>query len=86
MLSSEMGAIHWDEIPMLTKKEARPEYIDWFFKRIEETRGKTIAKGNRDRYLRSAGDHNDEKFTNAGILFFTEAMNICTSPKLGKLV
>jgi ATP-dependent DNA helicase RecG len=85
MLSSEMGAIHWDEIPMLTKKEARPEYIDWFFKRIEETRGKTIAKGNRDRYLRSAGAQNDDKLTNAGILFFTDATEHISSARIRKV-
>jgi len=31
MLSSEMGTIHWDEIPMLPKEDATLEYLDWFF-------------------------------------------------------
>lgn len=85
MLSSEMGTIHWDEIPMLTKKEAQPEYIDWFFKKVEETRGKTIAEGNRDRYLRSAGAQNDDKLTNAGILFFTDATEHISSARIRKV-
>lgn len=73
MLSSEMGTINWDEIPMLPKEDARSDYIDWFFERVKETRGKTIADDNRSRYLRSAGAIKNDKLTNAGILFFTEA-------------
>ncbi|UUX93286.1 RNA-binding domain-containing protein [Methanoplanus endosymbiosus] len=73
MLSSEMGTINWDEIPMLEEEDALPEYIEWFFERVKETRGKTISDDNRSRYLRSDGAIKNGRLTNAGILFFTEA-------------
>ncbi len=73
MLFSEMGTINWDEIPMLTVEDAQPEYIDWFFEKVKETRGKTISEENKSRYLRSDGAIKNNRLTNAGILFFTEA-------------
>jgi len=73
MLSSEMGTINWDEIPMLSLEECRPEYVEWFFQRVTETRGKTISYDNKSRYLRSAGAIKNDRLTNAGILFFTKA-------------
>lgn len=85
MLSSEMGTIHWDEIPMLSKKEAKPEYINWFFEKVQETRGKSISASNRARYLRSARAQNDFKLTNAGILFFTEATEHIPSARIRKV-
>lgn len=71
MLSSEMGTIHWDEIPMIPKEESRPEYIRWFFKKGEVTRGSAISAENRERYLKRSGAQKNEKLTNAGILFST---------------
>ncbi|MBN1432825.1 MAG: putative DNA binding domain-containing protein [Methanomicrobiaceae archaeon] len=85
MLSSEMGTINWDEIPMLPKEEARSEYIDWFFDKVKETRGKTIADDNRSRYLRSVGAVKNDKLTNAGILFFTEATENIAYAKIRKV-
>ncbi|HPY59341.1 MAG TPA: putative DNA binding domain-containing protein [Methanospirillum sp.] len=85
MLSSEMGTVHWDEIPMIPKEEAKSEYISWYFEKVEETRGKTISPGDRDRYLRSSGAQKDGKLTNAGILFFTDATQHITSAKIRKV-
>lgn len=85
MLSSEMGTIHWDEIPMIPKEETRSEYINWFFEKVEETRGKTISVENRERYLRSSGAQKNEKLTNAGILFFTDATFHISSAKIRKV-
>ncbi len=85
MLFSEMGTINWDEIPMLSVDEARPEYIDWFFEKVKETRGKTISEENKSRYLRSGGAIKDDRLTNAGILFFTEATEHITSAKIRKV-
>jgi ATP-dependent DNA helicase RecG len=73
MIASEMGTFNWDETPMIPKKDADPDYIDWFFEKVRESRGKTIAEGDRNRYLRSAGALRNEKLTNAGVLFFTNA-------------
>ncbi|KUG19018.1 hypothetical protein ASZ90_011262 [hydrocarbon metagenome] len=85
MLSSEMGTINWDEIPMLPKDDARPDYIDWFFEKVRETRGKSIADDNRSRYLRSARAINNDKLTNAGILFFTDATETIAHAKIRKV-
>ncbi len=85
MLSSEMGTINWDEIPMLPKEDARPEYIDWFFEKVRETRGKSIAEDNRARYLRSAGAIRKDRLTNAGILFFTEATENIAHARIRKV-
>src|SRR5690606_23998282 len=72
MLSAEMGAVAWDESPFIPKDKAEERYIEWFFKRLEESRGKSITSDNRDRYLRSARAIKDDKLTNAGVLFFTD--------------
>ncbi|HDR73809.1 MAG TPA: winged helix-turn-helix transcriptional regulator [Methanoculleus sp.] len=85
MLSSEMGTINWDEIPMLPRDDARPDYIDWFFEKVRETRGKTIADDNRSRYLRSAGAIKNDRLTNAGILFFTDATETIAYAKIRKV-
>lgn len=85
MLSSEMGTINWDQIPMLPVEDARSEYIDWFFERVKETRGKSISDDNKPRYLRSAGAIKKERLTNAGILFFTEATEIMQHAKIRKV-
>lgn len=85
MLFSEMGTINWDEIPMISVYDARPEYIDWFFEKIEETRGKTISEEHKSRYLRSAGAIKNDKLTNAGILFFTEATENIAYAKIRKI-
>ncbi|KAF1075088.1 RNA-binding domain-containing protein [Methanogenium sp. MK-MG] len=85
MLFSEMGTINWDEIPMLAVEDARPEYIDWFFEKVKETRGKTISEENKSRYLRSDGAIKNDRLTNAGILFFTEATEHIPSAKIRKI-
>ena len=85
MLSSEMGTIYWDEIPILPKESANCEYLDWFFERVENTRGKKIADENRTRYLRSAKAIKNDKLTNAGILFFTDATENIAYAKIRKV-
>jgi ATP-dependent DNA helicase RecG len=82
MLSSEMGTVNWDEIPMLPEEDALPEYVDWFFERVKETRGKAISEDNRSRYLRSDGAIKKGRLTNAGILFFTEATENISSARI----
>jgi len=84
MLSSEMGTINWDGIPMLAAEDARPEYINWFFEKVKETRGRTISADNKSRYLRSAGAIKNDRLTNAGILFFTEATENIPYAKIRK--
>ncbi len=73
MLSSEQGTFTWDEAPAATDTKANSRYIDWFFLKILESRGKQIAPKDRNRYLRSAGAFRKGRLTNAGTLFFTEA-------------
>ena len=73
MLSSELGIVAWDGAPVTDLAEADPRYIDWFFKAIERSRGKTIADEDRNRYLHSAGAVRGGMLTNAGVLFFTDA-------------
>jgi len=82
MLSSEMGTIEWDGAQLLSKGEAKSEYLDWFFERVEETRRKTIVEYDRDRFLRSIGAVKDDKLTNAGVLFFREADEILPQSQL----
>jgi len=72
-LSSELGMIHWDESPRLPYDEADHSYIDWFFQRLEEERGRTFPPKARIKYLRSIGAVRGVELTNAGVLFFTEA-------------
>ena len=72
MLSSELGIVAWDGAPATALAEAEPDFIDWFFKALERSRGKTIAEEDRNRYLRSAGAARDGMLTNAGVLFFTD--------------
>ncbi len=72
MLSSELGTLNWDEAPFIPFKNAKTEFIDWFFEEIRDRRGKSIADENRNRYLRSAGAAKDSMLTNAGTLFFTD--------------
>ena len=85
MLSSEMGTIHWDEIPMLPKEDATFEYLGWFFKKMQESRGKIIKDENWSRYLRSAGAIKNDKLTNSGILFFTDATENISYAKVRKI-
>ena len=73
MLSAELGIITWDGAPVIALTEADPPYIGWFFEAIKQSRGKTIADEDRNRYLRSAGAAKDGMLTNAGVLFFTDA-------------
>jgi ATP-dependent DNA helicase RecG len=72
MLSAEMGTVAWDESPLISKDNAKDQYFEWYFKRLEESRGKSITYDNRDRYLRSARAVKGDKLTNAGVLFFSE--------------
>ncbi len=104
MIASELGTINWDETPMIPKTDADPHYIDWFFEKVRENRGKTIAKGDRNRYLRSAGALHtfplescssttpegvvalrNEKLTNAGVLFFTNATEHIPHAKIRRI-
>ena len=73
MLASELGTVNWDQAPLAPVSEAKKEYIDWFFLRVSESRGKTVGKNDRDRYLRRAKAVKEGKLTNAGVLFFTDA-------------
>lgn len=82
MLSSEQGTFTWDEAPAAAGMEANHQYIDWFFKKIQESRGKQIASNDRDRYLRSAGAFRQGRLTNAGTLFFTEVSDAIPHAKI----
>jgi ATP-dependent DNA helicase RecG len=73
VLASEMGTMEWDGAPLLPIDEAEEEYLDWFFEKLEESRGKNIGNRDRTRYLRSAGALKGDRLTNAGVLFFTKA-------------
>ncbi len=81
-LSSELGMIHWDETPWLPYREAEQRYIDWFFRRLEEERGRTLPSGTRLKYLRSTGAVRGDRLTNAGVLFFTEASERFTHARI----
>jgi ATP-dependent DNA helicase RecG len=85
MLSSEMGTINWDEIPMLSLDAIRPDYQDWFFEKITETRGRSIQKRDLSRYLRSAGAIRNDRLTNAGILYFTDATEHIPHARIRKI-
>jgi len=71
VLASEMGTVEWDSAPISLIDQGNNDYIEWFFKRMAESRNKRIDKKDRVRYLISIGAVRDKKFTNAGILFFT---------------
>jgi len=85
MLSSEMGTINWDEIPMLSIDALRSDYQDWFFEKVTETRGRSIPKRDMSRYLRSAGAIRDNRLTNAGILYFTDATEHIPHARIRKI-
>lgn len=82
MLASELGTVNWDQSPLAPISEAKKEYIDWFFERVSESRGKTVKKIDRDRYLRSAKAVKDGKLTNAGVLFLTDATEFLPQAKI----
>ncbi len=46
LLSSEIGTVEWDNAPITPLKYANARYYDWFFNKIEESRGKSIDKKN----------------------------------------
>ena len=69
MLSSEMGTINWDEVPIISRDAIKGEYLEWYFSRIYELRGRKIEKCDWERYLRSVRAMRGEKLTNAGVLF-----------------
>jgi ATP-dependent DNA helicase RecG len=73
MLSSELGTVAWDGAPAVPAEDADPQYLDWFFRTVRESRGREIGSGDRERYLRSAGALRGGMLTNAGVLFFTDA-------------
>ncbi len=81
-LSIELGTFEWDKVPILPIDDARGEYTDWFFKRLEETRGRSIDDDARNRYLRSAGAVKGDQLTNAGALFFTNADETVSQSRL----
>ncbi|NJE00450.1 helix-turn-helix domain-containing protein [Thermococcus sp. JdF3] len=72
MLSAELGALTWDEVPVKSLDEAKDEYIWWFFNAMEKARGRKIPREDWERYLRSIKAVKDKKLTNAGVLFFTD--------------
>ncbi|MBN1165934.1 MAG: ArsR family transcriptional regulator [Methanospirillaceae archaeon] len=72
MLSAELGTVAWDESPIIGRDAMRYQYISWFFKKLQESRGKLIPDKQRDRYLRSAKAIRGNMLTNAGLLFFTD--------------
>ncbi len=72
MLSAELGALTWDEVPVKPLDEAKDEYIEWFFNAMERARGRRIPQEDWERYLRSIKAVKDKKLTNAGVLFFTD--------------
>lgn len=72
MLSSELGTVAWDGGPAVPEKEIDSASIEWFFKTIQESRGRIIQPDDRERYLRSVGALKEGMLTNAGVLFFTD--------------
>jgi len=82
VLSSELGTVDWDSAPNVPFKQAKKEYIKWFFDRMEETRGRKIDKKQWARYLRSIGAVKEDRLTNAGVLFFTNGTEIIPWAKL----
>ncbi|ALM74020.1 AlbA family DNA-binding domain-containing protein [Thermococcus barophilus] len=72
MLSTELGALTWDEVPVEPLSKAKSEYIEWFFNAMEKARGRKIPKEDWNRYLRSIKAVKGKKLTNAGVLFFTD--------------
>ncbi|CAB50412.1 AlbA family DNA-binding domain-containing protein [Pyrococcus abyssi] len=72
MLSTELGALTWDEVPVEPFNNAKREYIEWFFDAMEKARGRKIPKEDWNRYLRSIKAVKGDKLTNAGVLFFTD--------------
>ncbi len=73
ILSSEIGTIQWDGAPLLPEAIMNHDFVDMYFNRMEESRGKSIHTQHRNRYFRSIGTLRDDKLTNAGVLFFTDA-------------
>ena len=73
MLSSELGVLTWDEFPALELDEMKDEYVEWFFSAMEKARGRKIKREDWPRYLRSAKAIKENRLTNAGALFFTDA-------------
>jgi len=82
LLSSEQGTFTWDEAPSAADMKANPRYIDWFFKKIQESRGKHIDPKDRDRYLRSTGAFRKDRLTNAGTLFFLNSTDAIPQAKI----
>jgi ATP-dependent DNA helicase RecG len=82
VLSSELGTVDWDSAPIVSIKQAKKDYIKWFFNRMEETRGRKVDKKQWTRYLRSIGALKEDKLTNAGVLFFTNGTEIIPWAKL----
>lgn len=72
MLSSELGTLNWDEVPLLPFEVVKSEFLDWFFTEITKSKGKSVADEDRNRYLGSAGALKNSMLTNAGTLFFTD--------------
>ena len=73
MLSAELGTVNWDEIPSISVKHIKMNYVKWFFEIMERARGKKIPKKMWMKYLKSVKAVKDNKLTNAGVLFFTNA-------------
>ena len=73
ILASEIGTIQWDGALLLDEETMNSDFIDIYFNRMEESRGKSIQTQHRNRYFRSIGTLRDDKLTNAGVLFFTDA-------------
>jgi len=82
VLASEMGTIEWDSAPLSFFSEAKKDYIEWFFKNLEESRSKKIDEKHRIQYLKSIGALKGEKLTNAGVLFFTHATETLPQVKI----
>ncbi len=72
-LSAELGTINWDEIASISTKHLKNNYVKWFFESVEKARGKKIPKKMWIKYLKSVKAMKDDKLTNAGVLFFTNA-------------
>ncbi len=82
ILSSELGIVEWDSAPIVPNIQVKKEYIEWFYKKMKESRGKSIPKSNQNRYLRSIGAIKDGKLTNAGLLFLTNSTETIQQSKL----
>lgn len=73
-LGIEKGEFRWDEqVSKIELKEAKKEFIEFFFNKMEEVRGRKVEKLKYLRAIKAIKEKNGKIYlTNAGVLFFFE--------------